>query len=117
MNKRDIGKHYEETAAIYLKQNGIIITDRNVYCGKVGEIDIIGIDRSTKYGDTLVFFEIKYRKNGVHGRPEEAINSKKRNKLKRCAEYYLAYKKIKYYVRFDVIAIEGEEIRWHKNVF
>lgn len=117
MNKRGIGKFYEDAAIVYLTRHGIIIKEQNVYCGKMGEIDIIGIDRSGKYGDTLVFFEVKYRKNSNYGSPEEAVNYKKQIKLRKCAAYYLAYKNIKSYIRFDVIAIEGDEIRWYKNAF
>lgn len=131
MNTREIGTHYEEAAAAYLENEGIKIIDRNVTCGKLGEIDLIGIDSNvpsvfategtgTESGEEagiLVFFEVKYRKNAASGHPEEAVDLKKQEKIRRCAQYYLAYRKNKMYVRFDVIAIQGEEITWYKNAF
>ena len=114
MNTRQIGTHFEEAAAAYLENEGIKIIDRNVTCGKIGEIDIIGSDEETQ---TLIFFEVKYRKDSRTGYPAEAVDIAKQNKIRRCAEYYLAYKPTEKYLRFDVIAIEGEEIRWYKNAF
>ncbi len=114
MNTRKIGRFYEDAVAEYLKNNGITIVDRNVTCGRIGEIDIIGREEETK---TLIFFEIKYRKNHKVGYPEESVGGRKQGKIRRCAEYYLAFRHTDYYVRFDVIAVEDEEITWYKNAF
>lgn len=119
MNTRKIGQHYEEVAAAYLANEGIRIIDRNVTCGRIGEIDIIGVQPSEKNDEpeTLIFFEVKYRKSASYGYPVQAVDLKKQTKLRRCAEYYLAYKKNDSYIRFDVIAMEGEKITWYKNAF
>ncbi len=114
MNTRQIGTHFEEAAIAYLKDEGIDIIDKNVTCGRIGEIDIIGSDEETQ---TLIFFEVKYRKDSHTGYPAEAVDAAKQKKIRRCAEYYLAYKPTDNFIRFDVIAIEGEEIRWYKNAF
>ena len=114
MNTREIGKFYEDAAAEYLKNHGIVILDRNVVCGRIGEIDIIGREEEN---NTLIFFEVKYRKNHKVGYPEESVDKRKQGKLRRCAEYYLAYRHTDGYVRFDVIAVEDEEITWYKNAF
>ncbi len=119
MNTRNIGTHYEEAAIEYLKSQGITIIDRNVVCGKVGEIDIIGreADKGKDEVHTLIFFEVKYRKNTKYGYAAQAVNASKQNKIRRCAEYYLAYRNTDDYIRFDVLAIDGEEISWYKNAF
>ena len=131
MNTREIGRHYEEAAAAYLENEGIRIIDRNVTCGKLGEIDLIGIDPDMpavvvpgvdealggEEAGTIVFFEVKYRKSDASGYPEEAVDLRKQKKIRRCAQYYLAYRPGKMYVRFDVIAVQGEEIRWYKDAF
>ncbi|MBR5361270.1 MAG: YraN family protein [Lachnospiraceae bacterium] len=130
MNTRQIGTHYEEAAAAFLEREGIEIVDKNVRCGRIGEIDMIGIESggatirpegistsSDEETQTLIFFEVKYRKSKRLGYPAEAVDKDKQSKIRRCAEYYLAYKPAKMYVRFDVIAIEGEEINWYKNAF
>ncbi len=115
LNTREVGTHYEDAAIAYLKDKGVQIIDRNVTCGRFGEIDIIGC--TSDAGKTLVFFEVKYRKDDRHGNPEEAVDINKQNKIRKCAEYYLAYKSSDSYVRFDIIAIQGEEITWYKNAF
>ncbi len=133
MNTRQIGTHFEEAAIEYLKNEGIEIVGKNVTCGRIGEIDIIGIEDTGHNGrvsasegrenvsdeetQTLIFFEVKYRKSSKMGYPAEAVDAAKRRKILKCAEYYLAYKPTKRYVRFDVIAIKDEEITWYKNAF
>ena len=127
MNTREIGTYYEDAVAAYLVGEGVKIIDRNVRCGKIGEIDIIGLEtasgvsaeilRDSEDAQTLIFFEVKYRKNHSHGYPAEAVDKKKQSKIRKCAEYYLTYKSEKRFIRFDVIAVEGEEINWYKNAF
>jgi len=117
INKRGVGEYYEDAACFYLSQNGIEILDRNVHMSNIGEIDIIGVDRSSSYGETLVFFEVKYRRDGRYGTAAEAVNARKIAKIRKCASYYLAYKKEKRMIRFDVLAIDGDKINWIKNAF
>ncbi len=114
MNTRRTGDHYEEAVAAYLTAQGIRIVERNVVCAKIGEIDMIGVDEDA---DALVFIEVKYRKNHNAGYPAEAVDQKKVQKIRRCAQYYLAGKPTDRYIRFDVVAVEGEEIAWYKNAF
>ena len=59
-NKRSLGTFYEEQAITYLQQYQIRIVERN-FRNRFGEIDLIGYD-----GNTLVFFEVKYRKSVHH---------------------------------------------------
>ena len=116
-NKRNAGNYYEDAAVAYLAAEGIEIIDRNVHMSKIGEIDIIGMDRGAAYGDTLVFFEVKYRENDRFGNAVCAVTEKKKRTIRKCAEYYIAFKDIKSLIRFDVIAIDGEIINWYKNAF
>lgn len=116
-DKKNKGKFYEDAAVEYLKNAGIEIIERNVHMSKFGEIDIIGMDRGAAYGDTLVFFEVKYRENDRFGNAVCAVTEKKKRTMRKCAEYYIAFKDIKSLIRFDVIAIDGEIINWYKNAF
>jgi len=117
MNNRNIGTYYEEAAVSYLLRANVEILERQFKCRRLGEIDIIGIDRGEDYGEALVFFEVKYRKDDKTGHPLMAVDLKKQKTIRRCAEYYLAYRADSRYIRFDVIAICGEEITWIKNAF
>lgn len=111
MNKRGTGTFYEEAVCNYLKNAGIEILERNYRCS-MGEIDIIGTQ-----GDVLIFFEVKYRKNDSFGDALEAVDLKKQKKIINCANYYLAFKQNDKYIRFDVIGITGDIIKWIKDAF
>lgn len=113
INKRAQGNKYEEIAANYLKEQGLIIKQLNFYC-KMGEIDIVALD-----DDYLVFVEVKYRKNTLNGDAAEAVNFNKMRKICRTADYYLmthGYNQSTN-VRFDVIAIEEGHLKHYKNAF
>lgn len=113
MNKVITGRTYEEKAAEYLKQQGVRLIASNFRC-RQGEIDLIGL-----HENCLVFFEVKYRKDGRCGMPEEAVGVSKQRKICRTSDYFRVSNKQYQHmqVRFDVIAVLGEEITWHKNAF
>lgn len=113
MNKRSIGKQKENLAALFLEQHGINILERNFSC-KMGEIDIIGLD-----GKCLVFIEVKYRKNTSYGYPQEAVSINKKRKIILVSGYYRMLKGVSdnSLIRFDVVSILGNKIRWDKNAF
>ncbi len=118
MNKRKIGRVWEDAACAYLQQQGVAIRHRNFKLYRKGEIDIIGMDREK----TLLFIEVKYRKNAHHGSPAEAVGPSKIASICSCSDYY----RIRYgfsdsqKCRFDVITVTGAEhndIKWIKNAF
>ncbi len=113
MNKRKVGSRYEDIAVNYLLKNGIKVICRN-FRSRTGEIDIVGHD-----GEYYIFFEVKYRKNTDAGDPAEAVDSRKQYRISRVADYFRVYRKLKDTdnVRFDVISILGDEVKWYKNAF
>lgn len=113
MNKRKKGAEYEMKAAQYLRQQGVHILECN-YRNRQGEIDIIGRD-----GEYLVFFEVKYRRDNSRGNPAEAVNYSKQRNICRVADYYRMIHRIGEFsaMRYDVIAICGDELVWYKNAF
>ena len=113
MNKRQVGSEKEEKAAGFLEKQGLNILETN-YRDRFGEIDIIAKDN--RY---TVFIEVKYRKTARSGRPEEAVTFSKARTISRVADHYRIYRKLPddAMFRFDVVAIEGDEIRWHKDAF
>lgn len=112
-NKRRIGSRYEEQAAAYLRQQGLIIQAQN-YRNRYGEIDLIAKD-----GDYLVFIEVKYRRDEDKGNPFEAVSGGKQQRIRNTARYYLYQHRYREETpcRFDVIGILAREIRWIKNAF
>lgn len=111
MNTRKTGDFYEEIVVRFLQNNGIKIIMKNYRC-KMGEIDIIGEDR-----DTLVFFEVKYRKTNSYGTPFDAIDYRKQKQIIKVAKYFISGNKIDKFIRFDAIGITGSDIEWIKNAF
>lgn len=80
----------------------------------MGEIDIVA--RNQSY---LCFVEVKYRTNAKMGQPELAVGIGKQNKICRVADFYLLKNRItnNLAIRFDVVAIMGEQISLYKNAF
>ena len=113
MNRRETGSRYENYAAAYLEEKGYRILEKNFRC-KGGEIDLVGMD-----GTYLVFTEVKYRKDRRQGYPEEAVDARKQRRIYRAAQYYLSFKNLSPDTpcRFDVVAVEGADVRLIKNAF
>ncbi len=99
-NNRKTGSKGEDIACEFLKNLGYEIVERNYQYGH-GEIDIIAKDT-----DTLVFVEVKFRKNLEYGPPETAVTKTKQKQIRKVAEAYIYEKEIKNtFCRIDVIAI------------
>lgn len=99
LNNIDKGTIGENVAAAYLLQNGYTILDRN-WRFKHWEIDII-VSKENK----LHFVEVKTRTSKKFGNPEDGVNEKKMNSLKKGAEEYLFQNQQWSFIQFDVIAI------------
>jgi putative endonuclease len=96
---KPLGSEGEDLAVRFLQKKGYRIVARN-YKTPVGEIDIIARD-----GDTIVFIEVKTRTDISFGYPFEAVNKRKRQKLKNLALLYLKRQGKESPVRFDVLSI------------
>ena len=112
----ELGKWGENLAVKKIKGLGYKEIVRNYRC-PLGEVDLIA-----REGDTLVFIEIKTRKDKSIGYAKEAVDARKRRQLSKVA---LAYMKsmeccdVK--ARFDVIAInldrDKPQVEVIKNAF
>ena len=108
-----MGAQKERLAAEYLKARGVTILEQNFRC-RQGEIDLIARD-----GEYLVFCEVKFRLGTEMGSPEEAVGIAKQKKICRVGDYYRSVHGLKQStpVRYDVIAIRGENVSWIRNAF
>lgn len=113
INRITLGKIFESKAKKYLKQKGLVFITQNFYC-KLGEIDLIFTDTEQ---NTLVFVEVRYRKNTDFGGAAASVTKQKQEKVKKAALFYLAQRKIEPKIRFDVIAIDGNDINWIQSAF
>jgi putative endonuclease len=93
--------HAGETAALnHLKEHGFRILARD-WRSRIGQIDIVAED-----GETLVIVEVKARRGVAFGLPEEAVDARKRHKLRMLVETYRsATKRQKQPCRIDVLAL------------
>lgn len=109
---RALGAEAEARAAQLLQRKGYRVADRNWTC-KGGEIDLVCTD-----GDTLVFVEVRARKDASHGSPLETVGDVKRRRLIRAAKLYLTTKQLwDKACRFDVVAIDGDAVTHLEDAF
>ena len=113
LNQKKVGADKEQLAANYLERNGMRIVERN-FRARQGEIDIIGYHRGY-----LVFVQVKFRKSVRMGNALEAVGLTKQKTICRVADHYRALHRLGDHtmVRYDVVAIQGDEIIWVQNAF
>ena len=114
-NKREIGFEYEKIAKEYLEENGLIYVTSNYY-SKFGEIDLIFLEEMT---ETLIFVEVKYRKNDNHGNALEMVTKSKQKKIICTSNVYIFKNHWNKNIRYDIVGIDGfsKNINWVKNAF
>ncbi|MFO7870069.1 MAG: YraN family protein [Kiritimatiellia bacterium] len=101
---REAGEWGEDVAVAALRKKGFRIVGRQVRLARRDELDIVARD-----GDSLVFVEVKTRKNEDFGRPVEAVDRRKRHVLSRAAVRYLKRMKNPHVCfRFDVVEVIGQ---------
>lgn len=122
-NSKSIGNRGETIAQNYLKQQGCKIINTNVY-SRYGEIDIIALAPKDKKSilseETLLFIEVKYRKNERFSQATTSITPAKQIKMRLTIESYLQQNPTDRPLRIDLITIIGNEpykIHWLKNIF
>lgn len=97
-----LGRRGERAAEKYLKRSGYRIVARN-FRAAGAEIDLIAID-----GETLVFVEVKTRRNRIAGAPEEAVDERKQSRMRRAAEAFVVqYRAGEKDLRFDIVAVDA----------
>ena len=110
---RAMGQQAEHLAADFLQGNGLRLIERNYAC-RLGEIDLIVLD-----GSTLVFVEVRLRRNTDFGGAAASITRTKRQRILRAARHYLSGKPERP-CRFDVVlldALDTKRIEWIKDAF
>jgi len=116
-----IGQLNEKISSQYLRRQGLRFITKNFH-SRQGEIDLIMQDN-----DTLVFIEVKYRRNNNFGGAIAAISHIKKQKIRQTAKFYLQQHGLNAYntpCRFDVVTLQGDnnthstpQITWLKNTF
>jgi putative endonuclease len=109
---RAIGDQAEARAAEHLQKKGYRVVARN-WCCRGGELDLVCDDRGT-----LVFVEVRARKDDRYGAPLETVRDGKRRRLVLAAEKYLYESGLSDRpCRFDVVAIAGDVLEHYEDAF
>jgi putative endonuclease len=114
---QSLGNTAERYAQRYLEERGLSLIDSR-FLTKGGEIDLIMLDNRT-----LVFIEVRYRKNDDYGNAEETVTTRKKNKIVFAAKCFLSRNPAwyKYDIRFDVVGITRKsgkiETNWIEHAF
>lgn len=101
--KNRFGKNGELIARIFLIEKGLKFLKAN-YRYERAEIDLIFEDSETK---TIIFVEVKARKNKKFGEPEESVNPAKQERIKKAAMGFILENESysSHDLRIDVISI------------
>ncbi len=100
MGRQQIQMLGEDSAAGLLERKGMRVVARNWRC-KLGELDLVAMD-----GSTIVFVEVKCRSRDQLYDPALAVDARKRTRLRRVAEAFLAMQHPQYRdCRFDVVSV------------
>jgi putative endonuclease len=105
------GADAEEIAADFLAAKGMHIVARN-FRTRFGEIDLVARD-----GESLVFVEVRMRKNDYFGVAADSVDVPKRARVVAAARAYLALVHPEPPCRFDVVTLDGDSPRWIRAAF
>lgn len=98
-----VGRLGEKSAKEYLQQRGYKILQQN-YRTRYAEIDLIA-----RKGDVLVFVEVRTKIGEQFGTPEETLQGKKLQRVKRNALWYAGHVKWDKQCRVDAVCIVLDE--------
>lgn len=111
MNGR--GTDAEDRALCFLQDKGLRLLARN-WQSRHGELDLILLDR-----DVIVVAEVRSRRSRAFGGAAASVDRRKQQHIVQTTRAWLQAnpKHSRSDLRFDVIAIEGEDIEWIRNAF
>jgi putative endonuclease len=108
----------EDAAAKHLIAEGCRVVERN-FRTSLGEIDLIAEEEGV-----LVFVEVRSRREASRGLPQETVNQRKRQRIRRVATQYLKrHFDMERPCRFDVVGImlgdrnQVLSIEWIQDAF
>lgn len=107
------GRQAEDLALAHLQRQGLQLVVRNYRVARGpsrrgGEIDLILRDRD----GTLVFVEVRARASRAQGGAAASITAAKRRSLVLAAQHYLQRCPRLPPCRFDVVALDGDQVQW-----
>ena len=116
--RRATGDRGEDRALAHLQRHGLTLVERNYRVARgrsrrAGEIDLVLRERD----GTLVFVEVRARQNAQAGGAAASVTHFKQARLIYAAQHYLQRFDRLPPCRFDVVAIDGDELQWLQAAF
>jgi putative endonuclease len=112
-NRSERGNQAELLACEHLQSSGLRLLESNYHC-RMGEVDLIMLDKNC-----YVFVEVRMRSSAQFGGALASITPSKQRKVRISAQHYLQSKNLfeKVPVRFDVVALNSQDIEWIQGAF
>jgi putative endonuclease len=115
---KEVGDAAEQLALHFLQRQGLKLVRCNYRVARgprahAGEVDLIMRDAD----GTLVFVEVRARREPSHGGAAGSITLAKQRRIVYAAAHFLSALPAPPPCRFDVVAIDGSEVRWLKAAF
>lgn len=112
------GSDAEQRALDHLQRQGLRLECRNYRLAggphaHGAEIDLILRDRD----GTLVFVEVRARAAGSAGGAAASVTGAKQRRIVRAAQHYLMRLSQLPPCRFDVVAVDGDQLQWIQGAF
>jgi putative endonuclease len=111
LSNRARGQWGEDLAARHYERDGYTILDRNWRCD-LGELDLV-VGR----GALTVFSEVKTRRSAEFGPPAAAVTPAKQQRICRLAFVWMRFNGRHGPIRFDVVAITGNDLEVFEHAF
>ncbi len=113
-----LGDAAESKALDHLMRAGLVLVRRNYRVArgpraKGGEVDLVMRDRD----GTLVFVEVRARRDARFGGAAASIGAAKRQSLVLAASHFLRTQARLPPCRFDVVAVDGDDVEWLRAAF
>ena len=99
-----LGDRGEAITAQYLRKKGCQLLASQWRC-RYGELDLVAREQD----GTICFVEVKLRSGSLAGLPREAVDRRKREKLRAAAEAYLSQHDLDAPARFDVAEVYTDQ--------
>ncbi|MBU0638415.1 MAG: YraN family protein [Planctomycetes bacterium] len=96
----ELGRRGERLAEAHLKRAGLRTISRR-FSTPAGELDLVMLE-----ADTVVFVEVKTRRDRQLAEPQDAVNAGKRRRLLKAARWFLLQRRwTDKPCRFDIVAV------------
>ena len=118
MSTKVRGDEAEGRALTWLQARGLVLVQRNYRVARGprsrgGEIDLV----MREPDGTLVFVEVRARAGLSHGGAAASVSVSKQRSLLLAARHFLQRYASPPPCRFDVLAVEGEQLTWLRAAF